>query len=357
MREKNRFVSFALGLLGLFFLEVGIQTPWLNAAQEQDSFAWRTMRIIVPYATGGAFDRLARFVGGRIGGYIPGSPSVIVQNMPGGGGAVATNYLYNVAPKDGTAMAILNPTLVLPQLIGQREMQFDIAKFNWVGSLQRVNVACMARKEAGIKQFTDILGPDKPQLRFGATAAGSSNFIWPVFLKDIGARIRVVTGYSGAAPIYLALQRGEVDGVCSTWDAMRITAKSLHRIGAEDREKALTAIFVQTGTKPAEDLPGVPLLKGFLKTERQRVVAEALSAPDEVMRAFALPPGVPALRVRALRQAFQKVLDDSQLREMTKRSGDELSPSPGEYVEEVMRRVINNTPKESIAEIKRLFGG
>ena len=356
MREKNRFVSLALGLLGLVLSEVGIQTQAANTAQEQDSFAGRTIRIIVPYATGGAFDRLARFVGGRVGDYIPGNPSLIVQNMPGGGGAVATNYLYNVAPKDGTAMAILNPTLILPQLIGQREMQFDMAKFNWVGSLQRVNVACMIRKEAGIKHLSDILGSDKQVRRFGATAAGASNFIWPMFLNDIGAQIRVVTGYAGAGPIYLAIQRGEVDGVCSTWDAMRITAKSLHRIGTEDREKAITTIFVQTGNKPAEDLPTVPLLKGFLKTDRQRVLAEALSAPDEVMRAFALPPGVPAARVRALRQAFQNVLQDAQLKEMTKKSGDELSPLPGEHVEEVMRKVIGDTPKELIAEIKRVFG-
>jgi tripartite-type tricarboxylate transporter receptor subunit TctC len=215
----------------------------------------------------------------------------------------------------------------------------------------------MIRKEAGIKHLSDILGSDKQVLRFGATGAGASNFIWAVLLKDIGAQIRVVTGYAGADPIYLAIQRGEVDGVCSTWDAMKITAKSLHRIGTEDREKAITTIFVQTGNKPAEDLPSVPLLKGFLKTDRQRAVEEALSAPDEVMRAFALPPGVPVQRVRALRQAFQKVLEDAQLKEMTKKSGDELSPSPGEHVEELMRKVITDTPKESIAEIKRLFGG
>jgi tripartite-type tricarboxylate transporter receptor subunit TctC len=236
-------------------------------------------------------------------------------------------------------------------------MRFDMAKFNWVGSLQRVNVACMARKESGIKHLPDILGSDKRQLRFGATEAGASNFIWAVFLKDMGAQIGVVTGYAGAAPIYLALQRGEVDGVCSTWDAMRITAKSLHGIGAEDREKAITTVFVQTGNKQADDLPSVPLLKGFVRTDRQRVIAAALSAPDEVMRAFALPPGVPAQRVRALRQAFQKVLEDAQLKEMIKKSGDELSPSPGEHVQEVMRKVISDTPKESIAEIKRLFGG
>jgi tripartite-type tricarboxylate transporter receptor subunit TctC len=356
MRKRDRFACLALGLLGLLLSRVAIQTPAANAAQEQDSFAGKTIRIIVPYATGGAFDRLARFIGGRVGHYIPGNPSVVVQNMPGGGGAVATNYLYNVAPKDGTAMAILNPTLILSQLIGQQEIQFDMAKFNWIGSLQRVNVACMIRKEAGIKQLSEILGSDKHMLRFGATGAGASNFIWAVVLKDIGAQIRVVTGYAGADPIYLAMQRGEVDGVCSTWDAMRITAKPLHRIGTEDKEKAVTTIFVQTGNKPAEDLPTVPLLKGFLKTDRQRAVADALSAPDEVMRAFAVPPGVPAQRVRTLRHAFQNVLEDVQLKEMTNKSGDELSPSPGEHVEEVMRKVISDTSKESIAEIKRVFG-
>jgi tripartite-type tricarboxylate transporter receptor subunit TctC len=356
MRERTRFACLALGLLGLLLLAVGIQSPAANAAQEQDSFAGRTIRIIVPYATGGAYDRLARFVGGRVGDYIPGNPSVVVQNMPGGGGAVATNYLYNVAPKDGTAMAILNPGLILPQLIGQPEIQFDMAKFNWVGSLQRVNIACMIRKEVGIKHLSDILGSDKQVLRFGATGAGASNFIWAAFLKDIGAQIKVVTGYAGADQIYLAIQRGEMDGVCSTWDAMRITAKSLHGIGTEEREKAITTIFVQTGTKPAEDLPAVPLLKGFLKTDRQRAVAEALSAPDEVTRAFALPPGVTAQRVRALRHAFQNVLQDAQFKEMTKKSGDELSPSPGEHVETVMRKVISDTPKESIVEIKRVFG-
>ena len=121
MSEKTRFLCLASGVLVLLS-EVGIQTPRANAAQEQDFFVGKTVRIIVPYATGGAFDRLARFVGTRIGSHIPGNPAVTVQNMPGGGGATATNYLYKVAPKDGTVMAILNPTLILPQLIGQQEI-------------------------------------------------------------------------------------------------------------------------------------------------------------------------------------------------------------------------------------------
>jgi tripartite-type tricarboxylate transporter receptor subunit TctC len=356
MSAKQRSMFFTRWMFGLLFLlAVMIQAP-AAAAAEHERFADKAIRIIVPYAPGAAYDRLARIVGRRIGSYIPGNPSVLVQNMPGGGGAVATNYLYNVAPKDGTAMAILNPALVLPQLTGLSGVKFDKAKFNWLGSLQNVNVACMVRKEAGLKSFSELLQPQGKLLHFGATAPGSSNYIWAAFLKEIGARVQIVSGYAGAAPIYSAMQQGELDGVCSTWDAMRITARPLHQIGTEGAGQAITDIIVQTGDKPAHDLPKVPLIRQFLKTEREGAIADAFSAPDEVTRAFAVPPGVPPARVSLLRKAFNDVVEDPQLKEMTRKTGDELSPSSGEHVEQVMKRLVTGTSKEVIVEIRRLFG-
>lgn len=357
MKQKSLFASLFSRLLG-FVLFAGLLQPTVVVGAPSDRpFADKPIRIIVPYAPGAAYDRLARIVARRMGHYIPGTPSLVVQNMPGGGGAVATNYLYNVAPKDGTAMAVLNTSLVLPQLIGSSAVKFDKAKFNWLGSLQNVNIACMVRKEIGITNFSQILESGEKSFHFGATAAGASNHMWAVFLQDIGARIKIVSGYAGAAPIYSAIQQGELDGVCSTWDAMRITARPLHRIGAEGGGQAMTHVIVQTGDNPAVDLADVPILGKFLKTDRQRAVADALSAADEVTRAFAVPPGVPAERVRLLRQAFTESMDDPQLKEMTRKSGDELSPASGEHVEQVMQRLVKETPQELIVEIKRLFGG
>lgn len=357
MRVSRIFGSFLSGWLGCVLFAGLLDPKTVIGAPPGQPFADKSVRIIVPYAPGAAYDRLARIVARRMGRYIPGNPSMVVQNMPGGGGAVATNYLYNVAPKDGSAMAILNTSLVLPQLIGSPAVKFDKAKFSWLGSLQKVNIACMMRKESGITDFSQLLGPGEKSFHFGATAAGASNHMWAVFLQDIGARIKIVSGYAGAAPIYSAMQQGELDGVCSTWDAMRITARPLHGIGAEAGSGAIANIIVQTGEKRALDLPDVPLLGKFLKTERQRAVANALSGADEVTRAFALPPGVPAERVRLLREAFKQSMDDPELKEMTQKSGDELSPDSGEYVEQVMQRIVKETPKDLIAEIKRLFGG
>lgn len=334
-----------------------VQSPADGGAAEPDFFSGKTLRIVVPYTTGGAYDRLARAIANYLHDYIPGKPAVVVQNMPGGGGAVATNYLYVVAPKDGTAMAVLNAGLVLSQLTGAPEAKFDMGKFEWLGSLQRVNVACMASRAAVAGGFEDLLGPDKRELKFGSTGVGSTNFIWPTLLKEIGAQIRVVTGYGGASDIYLAIQRGEVEGACSTWDAMRVSAKELHRIGADDTRKAITKIFLQTGSRPAPDLPDVPLIGKFIKRERDRIIARVLSAPDEVTRAFALPPGVPADRVAILRRAFQEVLADRRLNELVKKTGDELSPSSAEHVEKVIARVLSETPKELIPELKRLLKG
>jgi tripartite-type tricarboxylate transporter receptor subunit TctC len=334
-----------------------VRTAGKAAAAEADFFSGKTLRIVVPYTTGGAYDRLARAVASHIQDYIPGKPTVVVQNMPGGGGAVATNHLYVVAPKDGTVMAILNAGLVLAQLIGAPEAKFDMGKFGWLGSLQRVNVACMVSKGSGVADFADLLGPDKREVKFGATGVGSTNFIWPTFLRDIGAQIRVVTGYGGASDIYLAIQRGEVEGACSTWDAMRVSARELHRIGAENGRKAITKIILQTGSRPAHDLPEVPLIGGFLKRERDRVLARVLAAPDEVTRAFAVPPGVPAERLALLRKALQDVLADRKFNELVKKTGDELSPASAEHVEKVIGRVLGETPKELIPELKRLLKG
>lgn len=357
MRLRSSFAPVWIGFFCFAFSTAPLNPRPAIGSAGAEPFTDKAIRIIVPYAPGAAYDRLARIVARRIGHYIPGNPSVLVQNMPGGGGAVATNYLYNVASKDGTAMAILNTSLVLPQLTGSSAVKFDKAKFNWLGSLQNVNIACMMRKETGIADFSELLKPGKKTFHFGATAAGSSNYIWAVFLRDIGAQIKIVPGYAGAAPIYSAIHQGELDGICSTWDAMRITARTLHGIGEEAAGQPITNIIVQTGDRRAADLPNVPLLAKFLKTERQRALANALSASDEVTRAFAVPPGVPAERVRILRKAFNEVLEDRQLKEMTLKTGDELSPSSGEHVEKVMRKLVNDTPKPLIAEIKRLFGG
>jgi tripartite-type tricarboxylate transporter receptor subunit TctC len=309
----------------------------------------KTVHIIVGTVAGGTFDRLARLAARFMPKYIPGNPNIIVENMESAGGRVSANHLYNAAPKDGTVLATFNPGLVNAQLMGEQGVQYDATKFNWVGSLQDNHMACYVNSPTGVKSLADLMGPTGKELKLGAQAPGSGGYDYMALMKELGAKIRIVSGYEGSGPIYLAMEQGELDGTCLTWEAT-----SASRPDFFEGPNPKLNVFIQFGGEKVQALPTVPHISEFVKTDEQRALVNALSASEQIQRPLALPPGVPTDRVLALRKAFNDLVQDPELLAEVKRTNDALAPKTGEQVEQVVTSIMN-TPRPLVDELKRVI--
>jgi len=322
------------------------RAPAAASQADEQFYQGKTVRIVVGYAAGAAYDRIARSLARYLPKHVPGSPTIVVENMVGAGSTVAANYVYRAAPRNGTVIGNFNSLLVLQQLMAGPGIEFDAAQFNWLGSTQDTRTVCMVRKSTGVRTLANLLGPSGKEVSMGAAAPGSNSWDYPAILKELGAKIRLVGGYDGQAKTYLAIEQGEVDGTCSTWEAMRVSAARLFDDG-------LVSVFVQMGLQKAADLPDVPLVGEYLKTDEQRALISALASVDRMTRPFALPPEVPADRVATLRKAFLDTMNDPEFQQEAEKARDELAPKSGEEVAEIVRGILG-TPRSVIDDLKRI---
>jgi tripartite-type tricarboxylate transporter receptor subunit TctC len=353
---RRELGALLLALLALLGACRGAASPPARASSADGSapstdasfFAGKTLRIVVSFAPGAAYDRLARVLARHLPKHLPGNPTIIVDNMPGAGGVVAVNYLYNVAPKDGTVLASIPPELSLSQLVGESGVEYDVLKLNWVGSLQRAHVVCIARKDTGVRTLQDLLDRPSGELIMGANAPGSTSFDNAATLRALGGGLRIVSGYDGQAKVYLAMEQGEIQGTCSTWEGMRVSAARLVQ-GAD----ALVSVFVQMSSERVPELADVPLVSEAARNADERALLRLLIEPENVQRPFALPPGVPPARVALLRQAFLDTTNDPAFQGEAERGGDELSPTPGGEVQTILAGVMD-TPRAVVDKLKQI---
>ena len=231
-------------------------------------YSRKTVSIIVGSGVGGGFDTTARLVARHIGRHIPGTPTVIVVNMPGGGGLVAANHLFNAAPKDGTVIGLFHEAQVMNQLTDGEGVQFDLLKFNWLGSSYDDPNVCLVRSDALVTTFPDVIGRAKP-IAIGGTGPGSNSHDAPrVLARATGANLRTVAGYSTTNDVRLGIERGEVHGMCLGWESVRSTS-------AQWLEDNYARVFVQNGTARHRDLPDVPLALEFAQDEESSAPAQA----------------------------------------------------------------------------------
>ncbi|MGB6535102.1 MAG: hypothetical protein WBF58_03980 [Xanthobacteraceae bacterium] len=267
----------------------------------------KQFEIVVGTSAGGGYDTYARLLARHLSAHIPGHPDVVVENMPGAGSGRATGYLYEVAPKDGTVMAAVFPGVMLDPLIGTVKAHYDALKFNYVGSENSDVYICYLRSDAPAKTFQDVL---THQVIVGASSAGGTTRDMPAMLDNLlGAKFRVVTGYSGSKEITIAVERNEVNGACGIgWSGL----PTLH---ADWFANKFINVIVQLSMKGHPDLNkmGVPLAVQFAHTAEERQVLELIESQSTFGRPYLLPPGVPAQRVAALRQAFVDTLHDPAL--------------------------------------------
>ena len=330
-----------MGLL-LAALQFGALKP-ARADDVADFYRGKRVILVVGYGTGGGYDLYARMLGRFLGDHIPGKPTIIPQNMPGAGSRGAANWLYNVAPKDGSVIAILSQTTPTDQALGQPGVQFDVRKFNWIGNMVVVNnilYVAAARGVATIEQ-----AKMKP-LAIGATGASSPSVLYPQVSNNLlGTKFRIVSGYVSGGDINIAVERGEVDGRGSdSWASMQTTHPDWLR------DHTINILF-QIGTKREAGLPDVPLWSELGQTDEQRQVLEILSGDVAVGRPILTAPSVPPERVRALRRAFDETLADPAFIAAASQAHMDFNPIGGEELQDVASRIAGASP-QVIATVK-----
>jgi tripartite-type tricarboxylate transporter receptor subunit TctC len=304
-------------------------------ARAQSPYEGKTITIITSTGPGGVYDLTARMIARHMGRYIPGGPTLIVQNMPGGGNVLATNYMYNIAPRDGMTIASIHNAMPLHQVLDGRGVRFDAGKFSWLGSTGSENEVILVWHTAGINTIKQAM---EKEIVLGATGAGSGLSIIPTAMNNVlGTRFKLVIGYKTSEDINLALQRGEVQARAFGLNSI----VSQHADWLNDHKVAFLA---QAGVKRDKDLPDVPLLTELAATQEQRQILKLISAPAGLGHPYLTPPGTPPERLALLRNAFDATLKDKAfLAEMAKLQ-IAVDPMTADEVGAIVAETINAAP-------------
>jgi len=336
------------------YLSLTIILAWFVDAHAQAPFyQGKTITVIVGYLAGDGYDIWARLLAGHLGRHIPGTPNMIVQNMPGAGSMIAANQLYNVSKPDGLTMASVGPSLYLDQLVGKKEVQFDWAKFGWVGSTENTPWLLYMNTNTPYKSIDDVRkAKDAPKC--SATSTGTSGHFIPKLLEEaVGAKFTVVMGYQGGAEQDLAFERGEV--VCR---ALSIPTFFAREPFTTWRKNNLVRILLQTGRKRDVKMPNVPtiheLMSEYKTPESTRSLAIALLASGDLGRPFITPPGILPDRLKILREAFRKTMSDPAFLAEVKARKLETDPDYGEQLEVLAKQAVSQ-PRDIVERMKKLL--
>jgi tripartite-type tricarboxylate transporter receptor subunit TctC len=330
--------AIALTLCGILFAAsaASAQNPVADFYKKHD-----TIRLIVGSEPGGGYDGYARLLARHLGKYIPGNPTIVVQNMPGAGGIVAANYLYNAAPKDGTAIAQVQRLVPFVQIMGEPGPQFETAKFNWLGSLASEVTVCVAWKAStDVKTFAEA---QKKELIIGGSGPNDTETVPAILNNVLGAKFKIVSGYPSSTAITLAMERGEVQGVCSSYSSL--STRNAHWF----KENKVN-LLVQASTQKHPALPNVPLALELAKNPDDKALLELNDARLAIGRPFMLPPGVPPERVKALRAAFNQMVKDKDFLADAEKEKRELDVVGGDEMQDLLVR-LSKTPKAMVARL------
>jgi tripartite-type tricarboxylate transporter receptor subunit TctC len=323
----------------------------ITTALAQDAttpfFRGKQINVIVGSSAGGGYDIYARLVARHLAKYIPGNPTIVVSNMPGAASNTAAAHLYTVAPKDGTAIGALQTAAVLDPLFGDTaRAKHDASKFVYLGSATIDYYVCIARTDAPVKSFKDVL---TQELIIGASQPGTSTRDFPALLNNAtGAKLRIVSGYPGTREITLAIDKGEVQGLCGfSWSSLSAQRPDWLKSG-------FIRVLVQEHEKghPTLNKMGVPLAVDFAKGPGSRRIMELIYSQEIFGRPYMLPPGVPPERVMELRQAFMAALRDPDMVVEAQRIGLDLEPITGEELQALAEKIYA-TPAPIIEQAKQ----
>jgi tripartite-type tricarboxylate transporter receptor subunit TctC len=308
----------------------------VHADAVADFYAGRTLSVLVGHSAGGGYDLYARTLSRFLGRHIPGQPNVVPQNMPGAGGLRLANYLYSVAPKDGSVIGTFSRSIpTLPLLSPQSG--FDGSKFGWLGSMSSDTSLCLTGSNSPVKTWHDMLA--KP-LVMGGQSPGSDSDIYARLYKNVlGARIKLVSGYPGTNDITLAMERGEVDGICGlSWGTIKIAHSAWIKQNSVN-------LLLQAGLKKNAELPDVPFALDVIDDVEKKQVLYLHFAPQGMGRPIAAPPGIPEDRKATLTRAFDATMRDPELIAEAARLGMEIDPMSGDEIDALLAQLYA-TPGE-----------
>jgi tripartite-type tricarboxylate transporter receptor subunit TctC len=332
---KNAFV---FGALAALIISTSIPSTPRAADAVADFYKDKVVTITVGYGVGGGYDSMSRFYARHMGNHIPGNPQVQVQNMPGA--PRSTNHLYNVSPKDGTALGVFASSTALDPLFGSQDAKFEAEKFEWIGSLDRDVNACATWKGAGqnIKTLPDLIAAKKTVV-FGASTAAATSSTHAIFLKKMfKANIKVITGYEGTNSVKLAMQRGEMDAACGL-QASSVKTSYMAEVNSGEMQ-----FFVQFGAKPEPLFANATMMYSMIKSDEDRQIADLIFGQTEIARPIAAPPGTPKDRVAALRKAMLDTAKDPAFMAEAGKMGLEIKPISGEEVTKMFADYMKTSP-------------
>ena len=305
--------SMALGMAAVAAMPAAAQQP------APEFYAGRTITLLIGFGSGGGNDIWARMVARHMGRHIPGTPTIVSQNLPGGGGLLVANQLYNVSPKDGSVIALINRGIPMEPLLGGPGTQFDPLRFNWLGSPDRDTAICVARTDSGVTTINDLF---QKELIMGATGSGADSAIYPEFMGVLlGMKFKIVKGYKGSNEMRLAMERGEVQGLCGSNDSI---------MGSDIGRSGKIAVLFQARLEPDPRMKDVPLGAAGARTEEERRILELFFMRAALGRPFVAPPGMPADRVAVLRRAFERTMADTAFVAEAEKQHFTVEPMSGE---------------------------
>ena len=322
---------FAIMALFLFL------THPAGAQSDESFYKGKAIRFIVSSAPGGGFDLVTRLIARHLSKHVPGQPRTMVVNMPGAGGVVANNYVYNVAKPDGLTIGFYNAGLLHLDLIGMPAVEFDSKRLQWIGSAGSDVVVCLARHDSGFKTISDLIGSPKP-LVVGSSGRGSNASVYPRAINAVlGTNFKIVEGYPAAAPVRAAIDRGEIDGQCVFWNAIKGTRPDWV-------PKGFVNVLLQAGLDKHPDFPQVPWIMDLVTNPEDRVFLETLITPSRMAWPYVVSPGVPRDRVNLLRDGFMKTMKDPAFLSEAERARQEIRPASGEEVQSLVEKVFASSP-------------
>ena len=335
-----------LGMVALLLIPYLVASEARSQAYDAkavaDFYKGKTVTLTVGFAPGGGYDIASRLVAKHLGSHIPGNPNIIVSNRPGGGSLVAANLVYATLPQDGTHIVDFHPQMLIQQAQGREGIKFDGLKYNWLASLNAGSTSCAVHVETGITHVDQVKGSGAKVVKMGVEAPGSGITDGTAVIRAaLGLNFRMIYGYTGQRPIVNAVLSREVDGVCSSWDSFTSNLKNLFE------PKQIVRVLVIN----EKEVPSHPWLENAVAAQAvapddtSRRLLRVVDAPRAISYPYAIGPNVPKDRVRAMQEAFAKMLSDTKFVADYEKTGRSFDPKTWKEVTEVVKEVLTMDDK------------
>ncbi|MBX9741535.1 MAG: hypothetical protein K2X62_15780 [Beijerinckiaceae bacterium] len=340
-RRKVLSLALAASLAALGATAAGTRP----AVAQQDFYKGKTIILYIGFAPGGGYDYYGRLAARYLGKHIPGNPNIVPQNMPGAGSFVAANFLFHAAPKDGTALGVLTQTLALEEALKTKGVQYKSAQFNWIGRVTAILEVSLVGPKAKARTIEDARKIETP---VASTGSGSPSESYPKLMNALGGtKFKVIAGYPGSTQGMMAAESGEVDGALTSWNTLK-------RTKTNELAKGEFSVLVQYALSRHPDLPNVPAVTELSNTEEGKKILGFYASGGEVGRSIVAPPGLPAERVKLLRDAFDAMVKDPEFLAEVDKLKVEFQPASGDFMQKLVAETAEASP-EMIAKAQEIL--